>query len=621
MSDQLNLPACYVTPFKDELKAINAWSNHDKSSWSVDSDKLAKVLSLDQVVKAKRLALDDVKKQVPGSSSAYRAFNDLEKRVKTRIQIEESRGTAYDPSAITVHLLKDLPDAMKDAVKRTSKRRWIYVKLRGTFVTPFYVKNISYTPRSRHREEYVSLSLIAMAGYRTLKTCSYELSIGPGVLRQSAGVTFQPDFSDSGDGDDGDGGDGVDGIFEESATRVTREKPKPSRGTMMSDILERKGIMLANDELEAEYERDFAAFVKLSGTCGQQYLPVDAAASGLGVDRDSWYRRATDPLSLTVEGMPSKLIIDDTEVEDYREQLSTATGLSLSKTDGADFNSFWESVEDVVLPTVPVVRVFNLAADDHMFVAASDIKPYEYDETIWDKLVLPDRDLDFIHILLSSTVVNISDIVKGKARGIIVVCSGPPGLGKTLSAEASSEAFKRPFYSVQCSQLGINPEELEKNLTLALTRASRWQAILLLDEADVYVRRRGDDITQNAIVGVFLRVLEYYRGVLFMTTNLGEDIDDAILSRATAHLRYQLPSRDLLPKLWNVLATQLSVDLSEKDVETLVSHFGEIPGRTIRNVLKLTKYCAVARKKKPDAAMVISSTRYLNTPGDERAAP
>src|SRR6185295_19284784 len=104
-------------------------------------------------------------------------------------------------------------------------------------------------------------------------------------------------------------------------------------------------------------------------------------------------------------------------------------------------------------------------------------------------------------------------IVAGKTGGTIVFCTGEPGTGKTLTGEVFSEVIKRPLYVVQCSQLGTDEEELEKQLKKVLRRAQRWGAILLIDEADVYVRERGDDIQQNAIVGVFLRVLEYYRGI------------------------------------------------------------------------------------------------------------
>ena len=91
---------------------------------------------------------------------------------------------------------------------------------------------------------------------------------------------------------------------------------------------------------------------------------------------------------------------------------------------------------------------------------------------------------------------------------------------KTLTAEVLAEYKERPLYSIQCSQLGIDPETIEKNLAVVLQRANRWNAILLLDEADVYITKRGSSLQHNAIVGVFLRILEYAQCILIMTTNL-----------------------------------------------------------------------------------------------------
>ena len=59
--------------------------------------------------------------------------------------------------------------------------------------------------------------------------------------------------------------------------------------------------------------------------------------------------------------------------------------------------------------------------------------------------------------------------------------------------------------------------------------AYRWQVVLLLDEADVYLERRAtNDVLRNSLVSVFLRNLEYYRGILFLTTNRVGDFDKAV---------------------------------------------------------------------------------------------
>ena len=56
-------------------------------------------------------------------------------------------------------------------------------------------------------------------------------------------------------------------------------------------------------------------------------------------------------------------------------------------------------------------------------------------------------------------------------------------------------------------------------------------SILLLDEADVFLERRSpENLTRNGLVSVFLRKLEYYEGIVFLTTNRVSHFDEAILS-------------------------------------------------------------------------------------------
>lgn len=126
---------------------------------------------------------------------------------------------------------------------------------------------------------------------------------------------------------------------------------------------------------------------------------------------------------------------------------------------------------------------------------------------------------DLIDILTAEMDVLMDDIIEGKSGGTTVLCADPAGVGKTLTAEVYSEIIKRPLYRVHSGQLGLNVTEMEIALKNTLVRAQRWGAVMLIDEADVYIKRRDDNIAANAVVGVFLRVLEYFNGLLFLTTN------------------------------------------------------------------------------------------------------
>ena len=83
-------------------------------------------------------------------------------------------------------------------------------------------------------------------------------------------------------------------------------------------------------------------------------------------------------------------------------------------------------------------------------------------------------------------------------------------------------------------------EKLEAQLPLIFQRADKWNAVLLLDEADVFLEQRSlHDVHRNALVSVFLRELEYYQGIMFLTTNRVSQIDDAIASRIHLPLKYK----------------------------------------------------------------------------------
>lgn len=254
--------------------------------------------------------------------------------------------------------------------------------------------------------------------------------------------------------------------------------------------------------------------------------------------------------------------------------------------------SFWRerNVEEKFdeLPFHCWVYMFHLDLHENVWVHVSQMQPYVYDKSLRNKLVLPQDHRDLIDILVQDLDILQSDIIEGKSGGTTILCVGEPGLGKTLTAEVYSEVIERPLYRVHSGQLGIKSTDVEENLQTILKRAARWNAVLLLDEADVYIRRRGDDMHHNAVVAAFLRTLEYFDGLLFMTTNRGDDVDDAILSRCIATIRYQRPARENAKRIWKVLSESFQVRLSDELVNQLVDRFPNASGRDIKELLKLS---------------------------------
>ena len=157
-------------------------------------------------------------------------------------------------------------------------------------------------------------------------------------------------------------------------------------------------------------------------------------------------------------------------------------------------------------------------------------------------------------------------------------------LSQTLTCEAVAEKLQRPLYSVTVGELGSNLESMEKNLRDLLEVSARWNAITLLDEADIFMQKRQDaDIERNGFVGIFLRLLEYHRGILFLTTNRVESFDDAFKSRISLHLTYHPLDEAARLQVWNTFLARGAP--STVDVEKF-SKF-RLNGREIRSILRL----------------------------------
>lgn len=99
--------------------------------------------------------------------------------------------------------------------------------------------------------------------------------------------------------------------------------------------------------------------------------------------------------------------------------------------------------------------------------------------------------------------------------------------------------MRTPLYSLSAGDLGTKSQEVEKSLSNILEMNTKWKAVLLLDEADVFLEARSArDLGRNKLVSIFLRPLEYYEGILFLTTNRIENIDAAFESRIHLTLQY-----------------------------------------------------------------------------------
>ncbi|WP_040167395.1 AAA family ATPase [Microbacterium gorillae] len=270
----------------------------------------------------------------------------------------------------------------------------------------------------------------------------------------------------------------------------------------------------------------------------------------------------------------------------------------------------WDDGEVAPVPVVTAVRVFDLATQDFLDVNTGDLTAYVYDPALTQKLILPDEQRELLDILTTDIGVFTGDIVAGKSAGNVILARGRPGVGKTLTAEVYAEAVGRPLYSIHTGSLGSTAESVRKNLEEIFTRAKRWAAVLLLDEADVFVQVRRFDLAQNAIVAEFLRTLEYYDGLLFLTTNRVDDVDEAILARCAAIIDYDVPDADAARRIWELLAAGHGIDLPTGLTAELVRRFPAITPRDIKMVLRLGLRIGAHRERTLELQDFIDAARF-----------
>ena len=186
------------------------------------------------------------------------------------------------------------------------------------------------------------------------------------------------------------------------------------------------------------------------------------------------------------------------------------------------------------IPVHPFVPIYHLMRHGPYEIHVSNLEEYIFDQDLGDNLVLPEITKNLADVLVSQGRVAFQDIIEGKGGGACILLGGPPCVGKTLTAEVFDEATERPLLSVQAAQLGIAADKIEESLAHILNLGNRWNAVVLLDEADVYISERGDDGVLRQVVAAFLRVLENHTSTVFLTTNRIGMVDDAIASRCLA---------------------------------------------------------------------------------------
>jgi len=237
---------------------------------------------------------------------------------------------------------------------------------------------------------------------------------------------------------------------------------------------------------------------------------------------------------------------------------------------------------------LPFVRVFSLDTKGYVYVDVDDVVTYEFDTHAMSKLHLPQEMLGILSRVFSTPVEGLfGDVIKGKHGGVVILAAGNPGVGKTLTAEVYAEQTQRPLYVLELGELGTNVQQLEENLNRVFDRVARWHAVLQFDECEIFLSQRGEDLERSAIVGSFLRLLDYYQGILFLTTNRAEVLDHAVRSRVMLRLDYPDLDQAARTVIWATMFESAGLTITEGTLHDLAE--AVLNGRQIRNLTRLAR--------------------------------
>jgi DNA polymerase III delta prime subunit len=149
--------------------------------------------------------------------------------------------------------------------------------------------------------------------------------------------------------------------------------------------------------------------------------------------------------------------------------------------------------------------------------------------------------------------------IQPKAGRCALNMYGPPGTGKTMLALAIALKLGKKLFKVDYSQMISKwVGDTGKHIKMAFLMAKQHDAILFFDEADSLLSKRltfTEDAVSNSVNqnrNILMQELDNYDGIVFFTTNMFVNYDEALLRRIAAHVKFDLPNEDMRVKLFEM---------------------------------------------------------------------
>ena len=178
-------------------------------------------------------------------------------------------------------------------------------------------------------------------------------------------------------------------------------------------------------------------------------------------------------------------------------------------------------------------------------------------------------------LLKSSTPVSILErmVNMSDGKGFRLLLCGGSGTGKTAFAHYLAKHLNRKIIVAKPSQIFQKWwGNTERNISRMFETAQKTGAVLLFDEIDAYLGKRGDSTEVNqkhwtTIVNMFLQEMERFIGIMIGTTNMKDNVDTAFIRRFHRIVEFEFPDRATIARLWHVYFPDY--EISDKDLDAL----------------------------------------------------
>ncbi|RKN75978.1 ATP-binding protein [Paenibacillus ginsengarvi] len=240
----------------------------------------------------------------------------------------------------------------------------------------------------------------------------------------------------------------------------------------------------------------------------------------------------------------------------------------------------------------------------------------------WDDIVLPSEQKQLLRNACNQ--VKYRSVVFGEwgfgrklayGKGLSMLFAGPPGTGKTMSAQVVAKDLRMELYKIDLSQvISKYIGETEKNLHEIFEEGKKSGAILFFDETDALFGKRSEvkdahDKYANIETAYLLQKMEEYDGISVLATNLLNNIDEAFLRRIQFVIKFPFPDAEYREQIWRAMFPP-EVPLDGAVDFKYIAQKIEIAGGNIKNVALSAAFLAAEQQQRVGMAHIMSAVRH-----------